>query len=86
MAAEQLCNFRANVRMRCAGRKGEQRDPAGLEREERAVAAAPDSALLVCAVDGAALARSQRLKGGGDSRGDSRGDASTHTQENVAHT
>lgn len=50
------------------------------------MAAAPDSALLVCAVDGAALARSQRLKGGGDTRGDSRGDASTHTQENVAHT
>lgn len=48
------------------------------------------SALLVCAMDGAALARSQRLKGGGDSRGDSggdsRGDAYTHTQENVAHT
>lgn len=67
------------------GREGEQRDPAALEREERAAAAAPALSPPCCATDWGALAWSQRLKGGGDSRGDSRGDASTPTGERGTH-
>lgn len=43
VVSEQLSNVRSNVMTRCAERKAEQRDPAGLESEESVVAASPSA-------------------------------------------